>query len=255
MNSSENREAAICFLMNSPAAFGRRVGFSKLTDTLHNVWIRDMVLGEGDRTLQAHRGSYKTTSLTVGMSIISILFPHIRMAFMRKTDSDVKEIISQVRKILENPDSRALSKLIWGQEIRLVKSTATELNTNLAVSDPRGASQLTGIGTGGSLTGKHYDLIFTDDIVNVQDRVSRAERDRIKIIYQELQNIRNRDGGRIYNTGTPWHPEDAFSIMPKPVCYDCYRTGLISETECVGSGHTFGVRFNDEVNFTKLTLT
>ena len=231
MQSDERREAAICFLMNRPAAFGRLVGFTKLNDTLHNAWIRDMVLGEGDRTLQSHRGSYKTTGLTVAMADISILFPRVRMAFMRKTDNDVKEVITQVRKILENPNTRYLSKLIWGQEIRLIRATATELDTSLTASDPRGAAQLTGIGTGGSLTGKHYDLIFTDDIVNVQDRISRAERERVKIIYQELQNIRNRDGGRIYNTGTPWHPEDAFSIMPAPVRFDCYRTGLISDAE------------------------
>ena len=77
----------------------------------------------------------------------------------------------------------------------------------------------------GSLTGKHFDRIFTDDIVNVQDRVSKAERDRTKIIYQELQNIKNR-GGRIFNTGTPWHVDDAFSIMPKPEKYDCYHEDI-----------------------------
>lgn len=39
---------------------------------------------------------------------------------------------------------------------------------------PRGTSQLLGVGTSGSLTGKHYDYIFTDDIVNLKDRISPA---------------------------------------------------------------------------------
>jgi predicted phage terminase large subunit-like protein len=78
------------------------------------------------------------------------------------------------------------------------------------------------------VTGKHFDLIFTDDIVNMQDRISRAERERTKLIYQELRNIVNR-GGRIYNTGTPWHKEDCFSLMPNPEVYDCYTTGLIPD--------------------------
>ena len=43
----------------------------------------------------------------------------------------------------------------------------------------------------------------------------------------ELQNVRNRDG-RFINTGTPWHKEDAFSLMPEPLRYDCYSTGLLS---------------------------
>ena len=46
----------------------------------------------------------------------------------------------------------------------------------------------------------------------------------------ELQNIKNR-GGRFINTGTPWHKEDAFSLMPNPVTYDCYSTGLMTDEE------------------------
>jgi predicted phage terminase large subunit-like protein len=86
------------------------------------------------------------------------------------------------------------------------------------------------MGIGGSLTGKHFDRIFTDDIVNVKDRVSRAEREHTKLIYQELQNIKNR-GGRIFNTGTPWHKEDCFELMPNAHKWDCYSTGLMSDAE------------------------
>lgn len=108
----------------------------------------------------------------------------------------------------------------------MTKSSSGELACD-AYCSPRGAVQLLGIGTGGSITGKHADLIVTDDIINVKDRVSHSERERTKVIYQELQNIRNR-GGRIINTGTPWHKEDAFSLMPNIHRFDCYQTGLIT---------------------------
>lgn len=94
----------------------------------------------------------------------------------------------------------------------------------------RGAAQLLGQGTGGSLTGKHADILITDDIVNLHDRTSAAERQRIRGVYQELQNIRN-PGGRIINTGTPWHPEDAISLMPNIRRCDCYHSGLLSDDE------------------------
>ena len=86
---------------------------------------------------------------------------------------------------------------------------------------------------GTSLTGKHFDRIYTDDIVNVKDRISKAEREQTKVIYQELQNIKNR-GGKIFNTGTPWAKEDCFSIMPEAVKYNCYHPlirQIISENE------------------------
>ena len=211
-----------------PYLIGKAVGFDKLTE-LHNSWIVSMVFGREDQTLQAHRGSYKTTCVSVALSLIMILYPNRKILFMRKTDNDVKEVVEQVKKILLHPFIREIVRLLWGVELVLVRANSTELITNLT-DDPRGTSQLVGMGIGTSLTGKHFDIIFTDDIVNVKDRVSRAEREHTKLIYQELQNIKNR-GGRIYNTGTPWHKEDCFSLMPNAGKWDCYSTGLMTEEE------------------------
>lgn len=223
------REQAINFLLNSPYELGHLIGFDKLT-LLHNEWIKEMIYGNADETLQAHRGSYKTTCVSIALAILCFLYPNKRILFMRKTDNDIKEIIQQTSKILSSEEMQIFAMPVYEVgSFKLTTSTANEISTNLT-NDPRGTSQLVGLGTGGSLTGKHFDLIFTDDIVNVQDRISKAERDRTKLIYRELRNIVNR-GGRIFNTGTPWHKDDAFSLMPNPKRYDCYSTGLISDAD------------------------
>jgi phage terminase large subunit-like protein len=219
------RKRAVEFLKYTPYKFGHLLGFNKLTE-LHNQWIIDMVRGTGDKTLQAHRASYKTTCVSIALALIILLYPNKRTMFLRKTDSDVKEIINQVKKILENERYRYFVNAIYDVELKITTSNFGELSTNLT-NDPRGTSQLVAFGCGSSLTGKHFDRIFTDDIVNVTDRISKAERDKTKLIYQELQNIKNRDG-RIFNTGTPWHVDDCFTIMPNPEQYDCYQTGLIT---------------------------
>lgn len=188
-----------------------------------------MAFGRDNHTLQGHRESYKTTSLSIALALIMILLPNIRIMFMRKTDDDVKEIIKQVKNILTNPKTIYLVFCIYGVTLKLTVDNATELSTNLT-TDIKGTSQLVGIGTGSSLTGRHYDYIFTDDIVNVKDRMSRAERERTKAVYQELINICNR-GGKIFNTGTPWHKEDCFTLMPEPEKWDCYATGLFTKEE------------------------
>lgn len=225
---SERMRKMVETIKTNPVMIGKQLGFTLLTD-MHNEWMKDMFNGQQDTTLQAHRGSYKTTCVAVVLALLIVCKPNTKIVFFRKTDRDVKDIIDQIQKMLESDTMRYITEVLWGTDLYLTTANATEIRTNLT-DDPRGGAQLVGLGIGGSITGKHFDLIFTDDIVNVEDRISKAERDRTKLFYQELQNIKNR-GGRIYNTGTPWHKEDAFELMPPAKKYSVYDTGLISEVE------------------------
>ena len=208
-----------------PYAFGLESGFEDLKD-IHNEWIRSFLFEEDDQTLQAHRGSYKTTCLSIAMALMIVIYPMLNILFFRKTDDDVKEVVTQTAKLLKSWIFQQLSMALYGVPVILLKETAFEIDTNLK-STSRGASQLLGIGSRASITGKHGDIIITDDVINLSDRISKADRDRTKLMYQELQNIKNL-GGRFINTGTPWHPEDAFTLMPNIKRYDCYSTGLMS---------------------------
>lgn len=215
-------------LRENPTAFAERLGFPLLT-SLHRDWCREMVFGHQDYTLQAHRGSYKTTTVSMALWELILLRPNAHMAFFRKTDSDVKEILEQVKKMLRSDATQYISEGLWGVSCNITTDNMLEVSTSLS-SDPRGGAQLTGMGIGGSLTGKHYDLIFTDDIVNMKDRASRAERERTKDAYREIKNLVNR-GGKIFNTGTPWHPQDAFELMPEPERWPWDSTGLMTSEQ------------------------
>lgn len=226
---TDSARAALAELTEHPAEVGRWCGFKLLRDDLHGEWLDRIINGRGDMTLMAHRGSYKTTCLTIALAVMMICHPWQTIIFLRKADDDVVEVIKQTASILRGPVMRHLTAEIYGRPVEIVRANATEITTS-AYASPRGSAQLLGIGTGGSITGKHADIVITDDIVNVKDRASRAERERIRSIYMELQNIRN-PGGRIINTGTPWHKDDAFAIMPEPIKYDCYQTGLLSSDQ------------------------
>lgn len=215
-------------LIDEPYKIGHWLGFNDLKP-LHNQWLKLMMFSKEDETLLAHRGSYKTTCLSIAIAILMVIKPNMPIIFMRKTDTDVKEVIKQVAKILTSDVMQHFVSKIYGTQIILLEETSTNITTNLMTST-KGSSQLLGIGTSSSLTGKHADLVITDDIVNLKDRISKAERDRTKAVYMELQNIKNR-GGRILNTGTTWHKEDAISTMPNKHIYDCYSTGLIDREE------------------------
>lgn len=215
-------------LRENPTAFAGRLGFPLLTD-LHRDWCREMVFGKEDHTLQAHRGSYKTTTVSIALWLLLLLRPNAQMAFFRKTDTDVKEILEQVKKMLRTDVTQYLSESLWGVSCQITTDNMLEVSTSLS-NDARGGAQLTGMGIGGSLTGKHYDVIFTDDIVNLKDRASRAERERTKDAYREIKNLVNR-GGKIFNTGTPWHVDDAFQLMPEPERWPWDTTGLMTQEQ------------------------
>lgn len=223
MNSS--KKAVLDLLWNEPYKIGHWVGFKDLT-TLHNEWLRSFLYADKDQTLLAHRGSYKTTDLSLFLAIHTVIDPNENVMFFRKTDDDVTEVLVQTQKILKAGCMQQIVRTLYETNLQFLKENNSEIHTNLCTS-AKGVSQVVGLGIGTSITGKHADIVVTDDIVHLKDRISRAERERTKIQYMELQNIKNR-GGRFINTGTPWHKEDAISIMPNVRKYDCYSTGLIT---------------------------
>lgn len=210
-----------------PAAIGRMIGFKDLTDELHGKWMQNIIYGDTDYTLQAHRLSYKSSCLSVALAMWCVLNHGKNALFMRKTDTDVIESIAQTQKVMENEAFRHMAEILMDSPVYLTTGNASNMTVS-TYDSPRGAEQLVGCGCGGSLTGKHANLIVCDDVVNLQDRISKAEREKTKAIVRELRNIVTRDG-RIVFIGTPWHKEDAFSLVATPERYDCYSTGLISE--------------------------
>ena len=226
MKETHMRGNDLRFLLKHPEAIGRTAGFSDLTG-IHGKWIWEMVFGDRDYTLQAHRGSYKSSSLAVAIALMLVLYPKRNIIFLRKADNDVAEMLGMVSKILRTEVMQDIVRILYdGLELKTDGEAMDHLSTNLWNS-PMGAPQLLGIGLKSSITGKHAWFVITDDICNISDRISRAERERTKLQYDELQNIRNR-GGRIINLGTPWHRDDVFTKMPNIHRYDCYSTGLLT---------------------------
>lgn len=222
------RKETLNLIYQEPVKIGHWLGFRDLTD-LHNDWLKDYLFGTGDQTKQAHRGSFKTTTFSLGGALDIITAPRKNTIMLRKTDSDVTEIIGQIGAIVNSNLFKKLVYDIYDIELKILKQNSTEIDTNLA-NTPKGRSQLLGLGIKTSITGKHADKVVTDDIINLKDRISTAEREYTKSVYMELENVRNR-GGRILNYGTPWHKDDCFTLMPNIERFDCRSTGLMTEEQ------------------------
>ena len=223
----KNSKEIIALIKQNPSKVANAIGFKDVKPFPHNEWMNEIIFGQEDFTLMSHRGSYKSSCLSVCIALIMVMMPWLNIIFLRKTDSDVNEMIRMVKKALESKFIDLLCQTLYKRKLILVEDNAGAITTNLYVNSS-GASQLIGIGIKASLTGKHADIVITDDICNLKDRLSKAERDLTKLQYQELQNIRNR-GGRIINLGTKWHKDDVFTLMENIKIYDYKVTGLISD--------------------------
>lgn len=215
-------------LIAEPYIYANMIGFDLITP-FHNEWIQKLLWKDDDYTLQAHRDSYKTTCLIVAVTLMVVLRTEKTTLLLRKESSSTMEFVRAVRRCLLHPVTQEIAEFMYGSQIELIKDTQTELHTNLFKNDGAKESQLVADGIRSfAITGKHFNRIYTDDIVTLKDRISNAERIQTDNVYQELQNIRTKDGV-ILNTGTPWHKMDTFRLMPPPEVWTIYDTGLFDE--------------------------
>ena len=213
-----------------PHLLGHLIRKTKLTQ-LHSGWIKKMWLSSEHISLQAHRGSYKTTAIVVVGIIFFLLFrPNTRIAVLRKKYTQSSEILDTVAKAFDLAEIRAIFEFAHKVAPSFITRKADKLVFSFkGTNTPEGNVDAYGIDSG--ITGKHYDIILADDIITMKDRYSKAERERVKAIISEIMTNIIEPSGHIIFTGTPWHKDDAWQMIPPPIKVDVYQSGILTEAE------------------------
>jgi len=220
-------EKEITQIRNYPHILGHLVGKDKLTQ-LHSFMIRYIWDTNDFRSLQAHRGAYKSTAILQIGCVWWLLFnPDDRIAIIRKSYNDASELLKTISNILKMETIQYIFYNVQGKIPRLIIDRDNKLTLEAKkTSTPEGNIDAYGIDTG--ITGKHYDKIICDDIITIRDRISKAEREKVKLIVQELQTNIIDPRKPISFVGTPWHKDDAWGLCPKPLQYDVYTTKILT---------------------------
>lgn len=206
---------------NNPHMFGYYLGYKDLIP-LHSEWVKDAWLSDTP-SMQAHRNSYKTTSILIlGFVWYNIFIDQeATCLIIRKAQQEAWKIIKAIKAHFLSKNVQYLLEqfelLNPGENMKTDNwsNGSITLKTKKTVS-PEGS--LDCIGMGGAITGAHYDKIFPDDIITLKDRTSKAERESTKDYIRELRNI-IKEGGKIFYSGTPWHKNDGWEIIPEPKKY------------------------------------
>jgi len=216
-------------ILQHPHLLGHLAGKDKLTE-LHSEWIRYGWSGKDHVSLQAFRGSYKTTALTEIAPLIWLAkYPNSRIAIVKKTFTGAAESVRNMANMALLPDVYAFLEDFWGpwkfitlKDGKFLISAKETKTKELSVE---------GLGIDGSAIGRHYDVVIFDDIIDLEDRLSEAEREHTKIVTADFMSNIIDPGGFVGAWGTPWHPKDAWTILPTPLKYPLSKTPLLTQEE------------------------
>lgn len=194
-------------LWDQPHVLGHILGYEDLTEK-HGEWIKEVWTAKKDVWKLAHRGSFKTTSISiVGPIWYHIFQPEDSILLTRKTFSNACDTLDEmaghyrggrVREIYRKIRNIPYFKLKQDKRGRVVLPTKTK---------PTKEGSVDCAGIDASVTGSHYPRQLNDDINTIKDKVSKAEREKTRLYYEEQKNLRN-PGGTIAVVGTMWHKED-----------------------------------------------
>ena len=207
-----NRAAALDEWLTEPHKFGHILGYAKLTPT-HGEWVKIFLKYQRFDVFQGHRGSYKTTSGVVAMVLLFMCNPNMRLLVVRKNMQLASDVIQIVKKhFLTNDVVRLYVFSRWGIISAATNIWSSERTTFAFKKSITPEASITAAGVGASIVGAHFDYIWMDDIVTIEDRYSPAERNWSIAYFNETENLIDPLGCRRLS-GTPWHENDVFSKL------------------------------------------
>jgi hypothetical protein len=217
-------------IRDRPHILGWIAGKDKLTQ-LHSDWIRYCWDTFESTAFQGYRGSFKTTAMAIGCVRWMLFRPDDRIGIIRKTFTDAAEIVKMIEQIMDKPEIQELFFLAHGVFPKAVVKKYGQLRYNFKKTvTPEG--NITAHGLDGSLVGHHYDRIWTDDIITLKDRISKAERERTKELIREIHTNIIDPGKPVMSTGTPWHKDDGWTVTPGEILkFPIGRCGMLSAEE------------------------
>lgn len=165
-----------------------------------------------NRTLTlAPRGIGKSTALT----IVRVLFELVKNPEIRILIASNTQIQSEVflREIKQHMESNQRFIDIFGNLV------GTKWDTKEIILASRKGfykeSNVTCLGVGGGIIGRHYDLIIGDDLVDEENSRTDVQREKFKIWFYKVLDPTLEPSGREFLHGTRYYPNDHYEHIIK----------------------------------------
>ena len=165
-----------------------------------------------DALLLWPRNHCKTTWVKYRLVQIIIQNPFARTGLWSRTSGLAKLILKNVKSLLRNPTLVDLFPEIL-KVPKWEKDTATELTVYRPVDEgqnPPTENQVEAWGIEGTVTGRHYDYHFYDDVINEQSVTTAEQIEKVETWWQHVQAIREVTATEKM-IGTRYHERDIYN--------------------------------------------
>jgi hypothetical protein len=183
------------------------------------------------RSLKAHRGSYKSTAINIiGVLMRLLLEPDIRIGIVRKEFTKASNMLKNISAIMKKEEMKELFRIYHNIVPKAIKDADKILTFNFKQTiTPEG--NVNAYGLHGNITGDHLDFIVFDDFITIQDKISKAERDKTKLRLEEIVNFVLDPEKQAGFVGTCWHKDDAWTMCPPPLNFDVYTLDILNKKQ------------------------
>jgi predicted phage terminase large subunit-like protein len=188
------------------------LGYKSLSENIHKPWAENMQEKNIKRRLRLKpRGTYKTSLYTISYPLWRLVNdPDIRIAVCSgNLENAVNSLQNIKRHIMYNQNFTDLFGNLYDKDLPW---TQTGFMIKGRKDYNKKENSLTAIGFGTQMTGKHFDLIIADDIVNNDDRESPTIRKKKQRWFEDLISILEPDG-EVLIVGTRWHFDDFYNYL------------------------------------------
>ena len=161
------------------------------------------------------RDTFKTVISVTAVAVATIVEnPNARILVTSHTQKQANKRASSIRRVIERSEKfHAAYGEDWQPEFREDKWTDAEFTVARRTKNLIEAT-VTAAAVGADVTGSHFDLIISDDIVNLENSYTQEARDKV---YNYLTSLfpHLEPGGTMLIVGTRWHMDDAYGRLLK----------------------------------------
>jgi len=189
-------------------------------DKSWHAWLCGRLQDNKDSLVLVPRGHMKSTILKIKIIQLIIQNPMIRIGLFSRTAGLVEEQLSDIKRLLATPILRRYFPEIipdpgpkYQNWARSTQNTLTTKRDSSLGRIPQ-EEMVEAWGVGATITGRHYDVIVMDDIINEQSISTPEQMAKVRDYYSYLQAIKEPDGFEMI-VGTRYHYSDIYGQIIK----------------------------------------